>query len=94
MPNSTGMIPVWSPSKIIQTVLISCISKTHGQKIGFQNIIFKNLYVQNYKAQSFHIWYITSSQVLYQSCSNYATKKTIFKNFLSKATKAALMFGM
>jgi len=34
----------------------------HGvKKVGFQNATFKNLLVWNYKAQSFHIWYIASS---------------------------------
>jgi len=33
----------------------------HWTKKGFQNAIFKNLLVWNYKAQSFHIWYVASS---------------------------------
>jgi len=53
----------WSPTKIVQIVLIGCISRSLGQKIGFQKAIFKNLLVWNYKAQSFHVWYITSSRV-------------------------------
>jgi len=53
-PNLTGMIPGWSPTKIVQMVLSGCISKSQGQKIGFKNVTFKNL-VWNYKAQSFHI---------------------------------------
>jgi len=61
-PNSTGMVPGWSPTKIVQMVLIGCISRSWGQKIGFQNAIFKNLLVWNYKAKSFHIWYIASSR--------------------------------
>ena len=61
-PNSTGMVPRWSPTKIVQMVLIGCICRSQGQKIGFQNAIFKNLLVRNYKAQSFHIWYIASSR--------------------------------
>ena len=43
-------------------VLIGCIRRSRGQKIGFQNAIFKNLLVWNYKVQSFHIWYIASSR--------------------------------
>jgi len=39
-----------------------CISWLRGQKIGFQIAIKKNLLVWNYKAQSFHIWYIASSR--------------------------------
>jgi len=42
----------------VQMVLIGCICK----KIGFQNAIFKNLLVWNYKDQSFHNWYIASSR--------------------------------
>jgi len=54
------MIPGRSPTKIVQTVPVGCISRLQGQKIGFQNAIFKNLLVWNYKAQRFHIWYIAS----------------------------------
>ena len=42
-PNSTGMILGCSPTQIVQTVLIGCISKSQGQKIAFQNAVFKNL---------------------------------------------------
>ena len=45
LPNSTGMVPGWSPTEIVQVVLIGCISRSRGQKIGFQNAIFKNLLV-------------------------------------------------
>jgi len=48
--------------KVVQTVSVGCISRSQGQKIGFQNATFKNLLVWNYKAQSFHIWYIASSR--------------------------------
>ena len=61
-PNSTGMVPGWSPTKVVQMVLIGCISRSRGQKIGFQNAILKNLLVWNYMAQSFHIWYKASSK--------------------------------
>jgi len=47
---------------VVQMVLIGCISRSRGQKIGFQNAIFKNLFDLNYKAQGFHIWYIASSE--------------------------------
>jgi len=40
------MIPVWSTTKIVQTVLIGCKSRLRGQAIGFLNAIFKNLLVQ------------------------------------------------
>ena len=61
-PNFTGMIPGWSPTKFVQMVLIGCISRSWGKKVGFQNAIFKNILVWNYKAHSYHIWYITSSR--------------------------------
>jgi len=57
-PNSTGMVPGWSPTKIVQMVLIGCRSRSQGQK----NAIFKNLLDWNYKAQIYHIWYIASSR--------------------------------
>jgi len=41
---------------------IGCICRARGQKVGFQNAIFKNLLVCNYKAKSIHIWYIASSR--------------------------------
>jgi len=46
----------------------------HGvKKIGFQNAIFKNLLVRNYKAQSFYIWFIASCrcslQKLFKLCT-------------------------
>jgi len=56
------MITGWSLTNIVQMVLICCISTSRGQKVGFQNAIFKNLLVWNYKAKSFHIWYIASSR--------------------------------
>jgi len=56
------MIPGWFPTKVVQIVPVGCISRSRGQKIGFQNAILKNLLVWNYKAQSFHIWYIASSR--------------------------------
>jgi len=36
-PNSAGIIPRWSPTRIIQMVLIGWISRSRGQKLGFQN---------------------------------------------------------
>jgi len=64
----------WSlgvPLPKFQIIPVGCISRSQGQKIGFQNAIFKNL-VWNYQAQSFHIWYITSSRGPLPLCSNYA----------------------
>jgi len=61
-PNSTVMIPGWSPTNIVRMVLIVGISRSWGQKLGFQTAIFKNLLVWKYEAQRFHIWCITSSK--------------------------------
>ena len=63
-PNSTGKVPGWFSTKIVQMVLIGCIYRSRGQEIDFQNSIFKNLLVWNYMAQSFHIWDIASSRGL------------------------------
>ena len=67
------MIPRWSPINVVQTVPVGSISRSRGQKIGFQNAILKNLLVRNYKAQSFHIWFIASSRgplpKLFKLCS-------------------------
>jgi len=40
-PNSTGMVPGWSLNKIVQMVLIGCISISRCQMIGLQNAIKK-----------------------------------------------------
>jgi len=60
-PNFTGLIPGWPLTKVVQTVPVSCLDRSRGQKIDFQNAIFRNL-VYIHKAQSFHIWYIASSR--------------------------------
>ena len=56
------MIPRSSSTKVVQTVSVGCISRSRGQNTGFQNAIFKNLLVWNFKAQSFYIWYIALSR--------------------------------
>jgi len=35
------MVPGWSPLKIVQMLLIGCIIRSRGQKLGFQNAISK-----------------------------------------------------
>ena len=52
------MVPRCSSTKVVQTLLVGSISRSRGQNIGFQNAIFKNLLVWNYKAQTFYIWYM------------------------------------
>ena len=37
--------PLVVPIKVVQTVPVCCISRSRGQKLGFQNAIFKNLLV-------------------------------------------------
>jgi len=44
-PNFTEMIPGWPLTKVVQIVPVGCISRSQGQKIGFQNNILKNLLV-------------------------------------------------
>jgi len=61
-PNFTGMISRCSSTNVVQTVPVGCISRSWGEKKGFQNALFKNLLLWNIKAQSFHIWYIPSSR--------------------------------
>ena len=56
-----GIVPVWSPTRIVQMVLISCMCRSLGQNISFQKTIFENL-LWHYKAQRFHIWYVASSR--------------------------------
>jgi len=36
-PNSTRMVAWWSPTKIVQKVLIGCISRSLVHKTGFLN---------------------------------------------------------
>jgi len=72
--NFTEIIPVWSSTKVVQTVPVGCLSNLRGQKNRFQNAIFKNLLVWNYKSQSCHIWYIASYKCplpkLFKLCPN------------------------
>jgi len=35
LPNSTERLPAWSSTKIVEMVLIGCISRSRGQYIGF-----------------------------------------------------------
>jgi len=69
-PNSTGMVPGWSPTKIVKMVLIGCISRSWGHKIGFQNAIFKDLLVyENLKGPElsylvYNIIYRSSTKVV------------------------------
>jgi len=63
-PYFTGMIPRCFSTKVVQLVLIGCISWSRCHNISFQIATFKNLLVWNYKAQSFHIWYIALSRGL------------------------------
>jgi len=56
------MIPGCFPITVVQTVPVGCISRSRGQKLGFQNAFFKNLLVLKYKAQSSHIWCLTWSR--------------------------------
>ena len=40
-PNSTEMVPEWSPIEIVQMVLISCINRSRGKKNRFSKCIFQ-----------------------------------------------------
>jgi len=60
-PNSAEIIPGWG-TKIIQMIMISCISRSKGQKLGFQNAIFKKSSCLKRQGTEFHIWCITSSR--------------------------------
>jgi len=40
-PNFTGMIPVWSTIKVVQTVPVGCISRSRGQKNRFSKCNFQ-----------------------------------------------------
>jgi len=59
-PKSTGMVPAWSSTKIVQMVLIRGKSRSRGQKKKVSKMQLSKILilVWNYKAQSFHIWYI------------------------------------
>ena len=65
-------IPGWSPTKVVQMVLIGCISRSRGQKIGFQNAIFKKKFSETTRPRAFIFGIKHHLEVLYQSCSNYA----------------------
>jgi len=46
-PNLTGMISGWSPTKIVQIVLIGCVSRSRGQKLVFYCNFQKTYLVYN-----------------------------------------------
>ena len=62
----------WSSSKIVQIVWVHWIIRSRGPKRGSENANFENLLLWNRKTQSFHIWYVASSQgplqSLFKSC--------------------------
>jgi len=72
-PNFTGMLPGWSPIKVVQTVPVDCISKVTGSINRFSNCNLQKSSCPKLKAQSFHIWYIASSRgplpKLFKLCS-------------------------
>ena len=49
-PNLVGMILIWPSLKIVQMVLVHCISRSHRIEIDFQDENFKNLLIWNHKA--------------------------------------------
>jgi len=51
-PYFIWMIPRCFSTKVVQTVLVGCISRSQGQKIGFQNAIWKHL-VWNTRPRAF-----------------------------------------
>jgi len=59
LPISAGIIPGSSFTKIFEMVLIGCISRSRGQKLGYQKSSCLKL-----QGPNFHIWYITSSRCL------------------------------
>jgi len=88
-PNFTGMIPGWSPTKGVETIPAGCIiGRSQGQNLCFQNAIFKNLLVWNYKTQSFHIWYLTSYRgplpKLFKLCAKMADSGILHMHGLSE----------
>ena len=56
--------------KVVQTILISCISRSQGQKIDFKNIISKILSGTRPGAFVFSVFH--HLEILYQIYSNYA----------------------
>ena len=60
-PNFTGMLPGWSPIKVVQTGPVGCVSKVMGSINRFSNCNFQKSSCPKLKAQSFHIWFIASS---------------------------------
>ena len=72
--NDKWMVPGWFPTKIVQILLNGCIRRSWGQKIGFK---MQKSSCLKLNAQNFHIWYIASLEVLYQSCSKYGPEVKI-----------------
>jgi len=61
-PNSTRMVSGWSPTKIVQMVLIGCISMSWCQTLGFPNAIFKKSFCLKAHSPELLYWCTTSSR--------------------------------
>jgi len=72
-PNFTGMIPGWSSTQVVQTVPVGCISRSQGQKIGFQNAIFRNILVWNNKDQSCSMLVVSGWSFGWYSCQRISS---------------------
>ena len=59
-PNLTQMLLGWTSFKINHMVPVRCLIRSQELKIAQKSKIFKNLLLQNHKAYSFNIWYLSS----------------------------------
>ena len=71
-PNFTGMILGWSSFKVVQMVLVHCISRSQELKIDFLTKNLKNLLVRNH-------W--TYFHIILQKCSFCDPLPRLFKPF-------------
>ena len=67
------MIPGWSPTNVVQMVLIGCISRSRSQKKKvFKMQHSKFFFSDTTSPRAFIFGILHHLEVLYQSCSYYA----------------------
>jgi len=72
LPNFTGIIPGWSPIKVVQTVPVGCISRLRVKKKRFSKCNFQKSSCPKKRPRAFIFGILHHPEVLYQSCLNYA----------------------
>jgi len=62
----------WSPTKVVQSVLVGCISRSQGKKKVFKMQFLKIFLSETTRPRAFIFGLYHHLEVFYKSCSNYA----------------------